>query len=83
MFLGELGREEAGLDRLIRAGYDLLGLQTDFYSESEANHLYTILQKEIHWQQEPIILFGKKVMQPRLAILSAMLSKMPYAVLAP
>ncbi|WP_108483122.1 redox-regulated ATPase YchF [Oceaniglobus ichthyenteri] len=30
MFLGELGLEEAGLDRLIRAGYELLGLETYF-----------------------------------------------------
>ncbi|MCB1395224.1 MAG: redox-regulated ATPase YchF, partial [Rhodobacteraceae bacterium] len=30
MFLEEMGLEEAGLDRLIRAGYDLLGLQTYF-----------------------------------------------------
>ncbi|MGR3424850.1 MAG: redox-regulated ATPase YchF [Sagittula sp.] len=29
-FLGELGLEEAGLDRLIKAGYELLGLQTYF-----------------------------------------------------
>ncbi|MBM9594799.1 redox-regulated ATPase YchF [Roseitranquillus sediminis] len=29
-FLAELGLEEPGLDRLIRAGYDLLGLQTYF-----------------------------------------------------
>lgn len=30
MFLSELGLEEAGLNRLIRAGYELLGLQTYF-----------------------------------------------------
>jgi ribosome-binding ATPase len=30
MFLEELGLEEAGLNRLIRAGYELLGLQTYF-----------------------------------------------------
>jgi hypothetical protein len=30
MFLGEMGLEEAGLDRLIRAGYELLHLQTYF-----------------------------------------------------
>ncbi len=29
-FLAELGLEEAGLDRLIKAGYDLLGLMTYF-----------------------------------------------------
>ena len=30
VFLGEMGLEEAGLDRLIRAGYDLLALETYF-----------------------------------------------------
>ena len=30
MFMEELGLEEAGLDRVIRAGHDLLGLQTYF-----------------------------------------------------
>ncbi|MDF0600168.1 redox-regulated ATPase YchF [Psychromarinibacter sp. C21-152] len=30
MFLDEMGLEEAGLDRMIRAGYELLGLQTYF-----------------------------------------------------
>ncbi len=30
LFLGEMGLEEPGLDRLIRAGYELLGLQTYF-----------------------------------------------------
>ncbi len=30
MFLSEMGLAEAGLDRLIRAGYELLGLQTYF-----------------------------------------------------
>src|SRR5690606_38980606 len=30
MFLDEMGMEEPGLDRVIRAGYNLLGLQTYF-----------------------------------------------------
>jgi ribosome-binding ATPase YchF (GTP1/OBG family) len=30
MFLEEMGMEEPGLDRVIRAGYSLLGLQTYF-----------------------------------------------------
>ncbi|MCB1660763.1 MAG: YchF family ATPase, partial [Pseudomonadales bacterium] len=30
MFMEEMGLEEAGLDRVIRAGYELLGLQTYF-----------------------------------------------------
>ena len=29
-FLAEMGMSEPGLDRLIRAGYELLGLQTYF-----------------------------------------------------
>jgi ribosome-binding ATPase YchF (GTP1/OBG family) len=29
-FLSEMGQDEAGLDRLIKAGYHLLGLQTYF-----------------------------------------------------
>jgi len=36
-FLAELGLEEPGLDRVVRAGYALLGLQTFFtYNENEA-----------------------------------------------
>ena len=31
LFLGEMGLSEAGLDRLIRAGYNLLQLETYFY----------------------------------------------------
>ena len=42
MFLGELGLEEAGLDRLIRAGYDLLGLQTYFTAGPKEARAWTI-----------------------------------------
>ncbi len=42
MFLEELGLEEAGLDRLIRAGYDLLGLQTYFTAGPKEARAWTI-----------------------------------------
>ena len=42
MFLGEMGLEEAGLDRLIRAGYDLLGLQTYFTVGPKEARAWTI-----------------------------------------
>lgn len=42
MFLGEMGLDEAGLDRLIRAGYDLLGLQTYFTVGPKEARAWTI-----------------------------------------
>ena len=42
MFLGEMGLEEAGLDRLIRAGYALLGLQTYFTAGPKEARAWTI-----------------------------------------
>ena len=42
MFLEELGLEEAGLDRLIRAGYELLGLQTYFTAGPKEARAWTI-----------------------------------------
>jgi hypothetical protein len=42
MFLEELGLEEAGLTRLIRAGYDLLGLQTYFTVGPKEARAWTI-----------------------------------------
>ncbi|WP_417588793.1 redox-regulated ATPase YchF [Pararhodobacter oceanensis] len=44
MFLAEMGLEEAGLDRLIRAGYDLLGLQTYFTVGPKEARAWTITQ---------------------------------------
>lgn len=41
-FLGEMGLEEAGLDRLIRAGYMLLGLQTYFTVGPKEARAWTI-----------------------------------------
>ncbi len=42
MFLEELGLEEAGLDRMIRAGYDLLRLQTYFTAGPKEARAWTI-----------------------------------------
>jgi GTP-binding protein YchF len=42
MFLAELGLDEAGLDRLIRAGYQLLGLQTYFTAGPKEARAWTI-----------------------------------------
>ncbi|RMH39092.1 MAG: redox-regulated ATPase YchF [Alphaproteobacteria bacterium] len=42
MFLEELGLEEPGLDRLIRAGYELLGLQTYFTVGPKEARAWTI-----------------------------------------
>lgn len=42
MFLSELGLEEAGLDRLIAAGYELLGLQTYFTVGPKETRAWTI-----------------------------------------
>jgi GTP-binding protein YchF len=42
MFLGEMGLEEAGLDRLIRAGFELLHLQTYFTVGPKEARAWTI-----------------------------------------
>ncbi|MDJ0826048.1 MAG: redox-regulated ATPase YchF [Rhodobacter sp.] len=42
MFLDEMGLDEAGLDRLIRAGHDLLGLQTYFTAGPKEARAWTI-----------------------------------------
>jgi hypothetical protein len=42
MFLAEMGLQEAGLDRLIRAGYQLLGLQTYFTVGPKEARAWTI-----------------------------------------
>ena len=41
-FLEELGLEEAGLDRLIRAGYQLLGLETYFTAGPKETRAWTV-----------------------------------------
>jgi ribosome-binding ATPase YchF (GTP1/OBG family) len=42
MFLAELGLEEPGLNRLIRAGFKLLGLQTYFTAGVKEVRAWTI-----------------------------------------
>ena len=42
VFLEEMGLHEAGLDRLIKAGYDLLGLQTYFTVGPKEARAWTI-----------------------------------------
>ncbi len=44
MFLGEMNLEEAGLDRLIRAGYSLLNLETYFTVGPKEARAWTIAQ---------------------------------------
>ncbi|MEM8800492.1 MAG: redox-regulated ATPase YchF [Pseudomonadota bacterium] len=44
MFLDELGLAEAGLDRVIRAGYDLLGLITFFTAGPKESRAWTITE---------------------------------------
>ncbi len=41
-FLSEMGQSESGLDRLIKAGYQLLGLQTYFTAGIQEVHAWTI-----------------------------------------
>ena len=38
----------------------------DFFEFDESNFLYKKLLSEIEWKQEPIYIYGKMVMQPRL-----------------
>ena len=44
-FLGEMGLSEAGLDRFIRAGYRLLGLQTFFTAGPKECRAWTVRQQ--------------------------------------
>lgn len=43
-FLSEVGMEEPGLDRFIRAGYDILGLQTFFTAGPQEVRAWTVKQ---------------------------------------
>lgn len=38
----------------------------DFFGESPGMKFFELLKNQIQWKQEPIWIFGKKVMQPRL-----------------
>ena len=43
----------------------------DFFSLEEADSLFKSLKREIKWQQDPIKVFGKTYLQPRLTALYA------------
>ncbi|MEX3014212.1 redox-regulated ATPase YchF [Gymnodinialimonas hymeniacidonis] len=55
MFLEELGLEEAGLDRLIRAGYELLNLQTYFTVGPKEARAWTIKEGTLAPQAAGVI----------------------------
>ncbi len=55
MFLGEMGLEEAGLDRLIKAGYQLLGLQTYFTVGPKEARAWTITKGTLAPQAAGVI----------------------------
>jgi GTP-binding protein YchF len=55
MFLEEMGLHEAGLDRLIRAGYDLLGLQTYFTAGPKEARAWTITRGTLAPQAAGVI----------------------------
>ena len=55
MFLEELGLEEAGLDRLIRAGYELLHLETYFTVGPKEARAWTIKQGTLAPQAAGVI----------------------------
>jgi len=55
MFLEEMGLHEAGLDRLIRAGYDLLGLQTYFTVGPREARAWTITKGTLAPQAAGVI----------------------------
>ncbi|SFG43058.1 hypothetical protein SAMN04488020_102212 [Palleronia marisminoris] len=54
-FLSELGLEEAGLDRLIKAGYELLGLMTYFTVGPKEARAWTIKQGTLAPQAAGVI----------------------------
>lgn len=41
----------------------------DFFGEDQGFTIFERLKDEVQWKQEPIMIFGKKVMQPRLTAL--------------
>ncbi len=54
-FLDDLGMEEAGLDRVIRAGYELLGLQTYFTAGVKEVRAWTVRQNATAPQAAAVI----------------------------
>ena len=55
MFLAEMGLEEPGLNRLIRAGYNLLGLQTYFTAGVKEVRAWTIRKGDTATQAAGVI----------------------------
>jgi alkylated DNA repair dioxygenase AlkB len=41
----------------------------DFFALAEADEFFNSLQEGLAWQQEPIWMFGKQILQPRLTAL--------------
>ena len=54
-FLSDLGMEEAGLDRVIRAGYGLLGLQTYFTAGVKEVRAWTVKENATAPQAAAVI----------------------------
>ena len=54
-FLGSLGLEESGLARLIRAGYDLLGLITYFTASEKEARAWTVPAGSTAWDAAGVI----------------------------
>lgn len=52
-------------------------LHPDFFSPKEADFYFKLLQEGLVWQQEPIWMFGKQILQPRLTALYGD-PKVPY-----
>lgn len=52
-------------------------LHPDFFSPKEADLYFKLLQEELMWQQQPIWMFGKQILQPRLTALYGD-PKVPY-----
>ena len=57
LFLEDMGMHEAGLDRVIRAGYDLLGLQTYFTAGPKEVRAWTIHKGDTAPQAAGVISF--------------------------
>ena len=49
-----------------------------FFSKNEAEIFFNLLVKQIKWQQDPITIFGKTYLQPRLTALYAN-NSIPYS----
>ncbi len=54
-FLAELGLDEPGLHRVIRAGYRLLGLQTFFTGNPNEAHAWTVREGTTSWEAAGVV----------------------------